>query len=101
VLNNGGPSDVVVDISGSLLSTVDNTIDGFTFYPNPTMDVLNLRANSSIDTVELYNMLGQKVISQEIGATTSQVNVSNLATGTYIMKVTAEGLTASYQVIKK
>ncbi|MCR9182728.1 MAG: T9SS type A sorting domain-containing protein, partial [Flavobacteriaceae bacterium] len=74
---------------------------GFTFYPNPTMDVLNLRANSSIDTVELYTMLGQKVISQEIGATASQVNVSNLATGTYIMKVTAEGQTASYQVIKK
>ncbi len=101
VLNNGGPSDVVIDISGSLLSTVDNTIDGFTFYPNPTMDVLNLSSNSSIDTVELYTMLGQRVISLEIGATASQVDVSNLATGTYIMKVTAEGQTASYQVIKK
>ncbi len=101
VLNNGGPSDVVIDISGSLLSTIDNTIEGFTFYPNPSMDVLNLSSSTSIDSVELYNMLGQRVISLEIGATASQVDVSNLATGTYIMKVTAEGQTASYQVIKK
>jgi len=46
-------------------------------------------------------MLGQKVISQSIGATTSQVDVSNLATGTYLMKVSAEGQTATYQVVKK
>jgi hypothetical protein len=100
VLNTGGPSDVVIDISNSL-GTNDNTIDGFTFYPNPTMDVLNLRSNISIDSIELFNMLGQKVISQSIGATTSQVDVSGLATGTYLMKVIAEGQTATYQVIKK
>ena len=101
VLNTGGPSDVVIDISDSLLSTNDNTIDGFTFYPNPTMDVLNLRSNISIDSIELFNMLGQKVISQGIGATTSQVDVSGLASGTYLMKVIAEGQTATYQVVKR
>jgi hypothetical protein len=65
------------------------------------MDVLNLRSNISIDSIELFNMLGQKVISQSIGATKSQVDVSGLATGTYMMKVIAEGQTATYQVIKR
>tara|TARA_R110000850_G_scaffold277086_1_gene422458 strand:- start:204355 stop:207537 length:3183 start_codon:yes stop_codon:yes gene_type:complete len=101
VLNNGGPSDVVIDISGSLLSTIDNTIDGFTFYPNPAMDVINMSAKAMLDNVSMYNMLGQKVLEQNIGATTSQLDVANLASGTYLMKVSAEGQTGTYQIIKR
>jgi len=100
VLNTGGESDVVIDISNSL-GTGENVIDGFVFYPNPMENVLHITSNTSIDNVVIYNMLGQKVINQNIGATSSILNVSDLSTGAYIMKVTADGQTASYQLIKK
>jgi len=100
VLNTGGESDVVVDISNAL-STSDNTIEGFTYYPNPMHEVLHLRANSTIESVVIYTILGQKVIDQNIEATTSQLNVSNLSTGAYLMKVVSEGQTGIYRLIKK
>jgi len=101
VLNTGGESDVVVDLSNAILSTSENTIDGFTYYPNPMNEVLHMRANSTIESVVIYTILGQKVIDQNIGATTSQLNVSNLSTGAYLMKVVSEGQTGTYRLIKK
>ncbi|PKP24140.1 MAG: hypothetical protein CVU03_13545, partial [Bacteroidetes bacterium HGW-Bacteroidetes-2] len=101
VLNTGGESDVVVDLSNAILSTSDNTIEGFTFYPNPTSDVLNVKANSTIDTITIYNTLGQQILNKTIGATTSQLNVSNLTTGVYLIKVISEGQTGTYRLIKK
>jgi hypothetical protein len=44
--------------------------------------------------------LGQQVISTEIGATTSDINLSGLTAGTYIMKVTVDGQTGTYKVLK-
>ena len=46
-------------------------------------------------------MLGQKVIDQNVNATTSQLNVSNLATGAYIMKVSVNGQIGTYKILKK
>lgn len=79
----------------------DNTLSGFTFYPNPTNDILNLSANKNIETVSLFNLLGQKVMTIKIGATASNINLGSLATGTYVMEVTVDGKTATYKVTKK
>jgi len=100
VLNTGGESDVVIDISNSL-GTGENAIDGFVFYPNPMENVLHITSNTSIDNVVIYNMLGQKIMDQNIGATSTQLEVSNLATGAYLMKVVSEGQTGTYRLIKK
>lgn len=100
VMNTDGTSDIVIDISQSL-SIENNTIEGFVFYPNPADNVLNLKSNTSIDYIELYSIDGQSVLTRSINATDSQLDVSRLATGVYLMKVIAEDLTATYQVIKK
>ncbi|TXD69385.1 T9SS type A sorting domain-containing protein [Aequorivita lipolytica] len=92
-----GPFTFVTDVLG----TADNAIDGFTFYSNPMNEVLHLRANSTIESVVIYNILGQKVIDQNIGSITTQLNVSNLSTGDYLMKVVSAGQTGIYRLIKK
>jgi len=84
-----------------VVSTEEDTIVGFTFYPNPAVDVIYLQADTTIDTVEIYNLLGQKVISQTIGSNTSQVDVSGLSTGTYLMNVSSEGIMSTHKVVKK
>ncbi|MCF6349740.1 MAG: proprotein convertase P-domain-containing protein [Flavobacteriaceae bacterium] len=82
-------------------SITDNIIEGFEFYPNPANDVINLKALNTIDNIELFNALGQKVITQTINETTSQLDISRLSTGFYVMKVTSNNQVASYQIIKK
>jgi len=78
----------------------ENTLEGFDFYPNPTNDNLSLKSVNNIEAVSIYNLLGQNVLNSEIGATTADLDISNLNTGTYIMKVTVDGQTGSYKILK-
>jgi hypothetical protein len=81
--------------------TNDNEIAGFEYYPNPADNLLNLSARTNIDSVIIYNILGQKVIDQNVNSMSTALDVSTLSSGTYIMRVTAEGQVASYKVIKR
>ena len=89
-----------LEVFCELLGTNDNTIEGFSFYPNPATDAINLSSTENIERVTIYNILGQKVIDQDINATSSQLNVSNLVTGAYLMQVSVDGKTATYKVLK-
>ena len=52
-------------------------------YPNPVNDVLNIESDAEIKSVEIYNLLGQKVKT----ASTKQVAVFDLQAGTYMVRV--------------
>jgi hypothetical protein len=99
IVNSGGVTDIVIDCD--ILGVDDNAIAGFSFYPNPANEVLNLNAVDIIENVAVFNMLGQKVLDQTIEATNSQLNISNLATGTYVMKVTVNGQVGTYKLVKE
>ena len=99
VVNTGAVTDIIFD--NCQLSVDSNEIQGFAFYPNPANDILNLTSIDNIDSVALYNILGQKVIDLNVNATTTQVDVSRLSVGTYILKVSSNGQTGTYKVIKK
>ncbi|MCZ4320353.1 T9SS type A sorting domain-containing protein, partial [Aequorivita viscosa] len=98
VLNTGAITDITID--GTNLGVSDNDIAGFSYYPNPTEGIVNLKSAENIEQVSLYNMLGQLVVSNRVDATTSQVDISGLSIGTYLMKVTVNGQTGTYKVIK-
>ncbi|MCG2420516.1 T9SS type A sorting domain-containing protein, partial [Aequorivita sp. F47161] len=89
-----------ITIDGTNLGVSDNDIVGFSYYPNPTEGIVNLKSAENIEQVSLYNMLGQLVVSNRVDATTSQVDISGLSIGTYLMKVTVNGQTGTYKVIK-
>lgn len=83
------------------LSVKDNSLAGFNFYPNPTIGILNLSANKNIESVSIFSLLGQKVLTTKIGAAASDINLSGLASGTYVMEVNVEGKTGTYKITKK
>ncbi len=84
-----------------ILGTSDNEIEGFSYYPNPTINSINLNAQDNIESVAIYNILGQKVVDQNSNATSIQLDVSNLVSGTYIMKVLVNGKTGTYKIVKE
>lgn len=55
---------------------------GLTFYPNPVKDVLMISADD-FQKAEVYSITGAKVAE----TTSNQVNVRNLGSGTYLLKV--------------
>lgn len=87
-------------ISGDPLGVLEYSLDGFSFYPNPSSDVLNLKSIKNIENVSVYNLLGQQVINSRINATDSQLDISSLNIGAYIMKVEVKGEIGTYKLIK-
>ncbi len=99
VLNTGGVTDITFECD--VLGTDENTIEGFAFYPNPADNTINFSSIDTIENVTLFNILGQEVVNRTIDATTAQIDVHNLASGTYIMKVSVNGELGTYKVIKR
>ena len=69
------------------LSIDDNTTisNDFKLYPNPVKNILNIKTNAVIDNVEVYSVMGQKVMS--VNAKT--IDVSQLKQGIYLLKIEA------------
>ncbi|CAM3705837.1 choice-of-anchor J domain-containing protein [Flavobacterium gelidilacus] len=85
---------------GSLsASSFDNA--SFVAYPNPVVDVLNLSYSSEISSVKVINLLGQEVISRKVNNTTSQIDMSSLTAGAYIVNVTVGDVVKTIKVIKQ
>lgn len=80
-----------------------NDIDGFTTYPNPVTN--NKLTISTLSTnnkqVSIFNVLGKKVLSTNFSGTKSNVDVSEISSGIYILKVTENGKTATKKLVIK
>lgn len=79
--------------------TFDNA--NFTYKPNPVVDVLNLEYNKAITNVAVYNIVGQQVIAKTVNANMSQIDMSALPSGTYMVKVTSNNEVKTIKVVKE
>ena len=84
-----------------VLSNEDFNNNTFTAYPNPVKDILNISYTSEISSVRVINMIGQEVISRNINATSTQVDMSELSAGTYIVNVTVGDSVKTLKVVKQ
>ena len=75
--------------------------NNFTYYPNPVKQTLNLKAQSNIQNVAIYNMLGQEVLKTAPNTLDSEVNMSALSNGAYFVKVTINDTTKTVRIIKQ
>ncbi|AWI26731.1 M43 family zinc metalloprotease [Flavobacterium pallidum] len=75
--------------------------DSFDYYPNPVENVLTLTNTKNITSVEVYNMIGQRLIVKNDNSTTSKVDMSALPNGSYVVKMTADGMTKTVKVLKQ
>ncbi|ESU20446.1 hypothetical protein FEDK69T_29660 [Flavobacterium enshiense DK69] len=94
-------SEFSISAYDATLSAADFDTTVFKAYPNPVKDVLNLTYSAEISSVEVYNMLGQKVLAKTLNVAQGQIDMSNLNAGNYVVKVTSEGLTKTIKVVKR
>jgi hypothetical protein len=87
---------------GEPLGVSENTLANITLYPNPATSVVVLQASQEIATIQVLNILGQRISSVTVNNTTSTINVSDLSAGTYIANVLfSNGNTQNINFIKK
>ena len=63
---------------------VDN---GFNLFPNPTQNELWITSNCKITSASVVNLLGEKVISTIGNSEKVQMDITDLPTGIYILKI--------------
>lgn len=87
--------------TGSALGTSDiiRNTETVGIYPNPTNGILNIKADSLIESVSVINMVGQKL--SNIQFSNNQINISSLSNGIYIVELKLKnGQIFSKKVIK-
>ena len=72
----------------------------FTLYPNPVKDILHIKSTNdlSVYSVTIYNPLGQ--VLQVITNPTQEIDVTDLKTGNYFIKVTTDKGISSSRFVK-
>lgn len=73
--------------SAIVSSTMNLSESNFRFYPIPVKTVAILETNKQINNIEIYNLLGNKVIVyNDIRAKNKELDLSNLNSGYYLLK---------------
>lgn len=88
-------------VSCAVLAVDNVNASKFSYYPNPTTGILNISASGKIDNVDVYNVVGQKVLSFAPNADRSEINMSALPKGLYFVKALVKGQIITNKVIKK
>ena len=71
----------------------ENIFNNTQVYPNPVVNLLNIKADAEIVNVELMNIMGQRIIIQKVNELTHQINLTDLQSGIYIVKIqTSKGI---------
>jgi uncharacterized repeat protein (TIGR01451 family) len=75
----------------------------FNVYPNPVKNVLNIdvKATINIQSVTIFNTLGQMIMAVPNAENVRSIDVSDLKTGTYFIKIKSDKGTANAKFIKE
>jgi len=93
--------DLKVNIVDVLGITDDNTDFSFNLYPNPVDNVLNVTSDKNIQSLQVYDLLGQEIMNVQPESKQYSINVDYLKAGTYMVRVVVDQQAGFYRFIKK
>lgn len=97
----GGTNSVWTEVVEMTLGVDDPVFTNFTYYPNPVKNQLTLQSGVLIENVEVYNLLGQKVIQVKPNTLEVHLETDHLQSAVYLMKVSINGSQKIFRIVKK
>ncbi|MRT17088.1 T9SS type A sorting domain-containing protein [Vitellibacter sp. q18] len=89
-----------VTMANGTIGTEDFSANGFSVYPNPVKDMLNIKSTAAVDNVTVYDLLGKVVLQENPGKISPAINMSNLASGSYLVQVKIGNSSKTVKVLK-
>ncbi|GLB53075.1 hypothetical protein NBRC110019_21150 [Neptunitalea chrysea] len=90
------------------ITLVDNlaveSVNNFTLetYPNPVKDYFTINTDTLIESVAVYTITGQQIKTQYVDATKAQIDMKNIASGVYFVRVVTENSgTQTIKILKQ
>jgi hypothetical protein len=70
------------------MSLYNATVDRYSnVYPNPAKDIVTIQSSFKVKEIEIHNALGQVVLRKEGNQNIETIDVSNLQSGAYIVRI--------------
>ncbi len=70
-------------------------------YPNPTTNTVFIEGSSNLEKVELFDLLGRKVLEEFPSADKTELHLETLKTGIYIAVISSDGKKTIKKIIKE
>jgi len=81
-----------------------NNTSPIEIYPNPIKDLLNINSGKNLlnnAEIEIINILGESILKQKVNHQRTQLNISNLKSGNYLLKFSNQNGTQALKFIKQ
>ncbi|WP_445457141.1 DUF7619 domain-containing protein [Flavobacterium sp. HNIBRBA15423] len=91
-------ANTTFQILSNLIVTFDDSVR---IYPNPSSNLLNVKANSTIESVEIYDVQGRVVMAKMVNDKDTFVTISDFLNGIYFLKVKTEKGEKVEKIIKQ
>lgn len=96
----GGIDNFCLTIDGTA-NVLEENIKGFSFYPNPAKNSIKLNSIENIKNISIFNLLGKMVLNKPFDANNISLDISNLSTSIYSMRVKTNTQSGNYRIIKE
>ncbi len=85
-----------------ILNTEENNLISYSISPNPTSDQLKVNVGQELigTQLEIYSMLGQKLITTEVISESFSVDLTALKSGTYLLRIQKENASVSELIVR-
>lgn len=98
---NGYESSSAFEITIQFLANNTFSFKDLRFSPNPVQEILNIESQDVIKNVTVYNIMGQKVMQQNFNSLDLRLQLSQLKTGNYFIKLESDNRSQVIKVIKE
>lgn len=83
------------------LGMEENPSIRFSLFPNPSATFITIQSDEVISKVEVYQLSGELEMGQTVNSTSSQIDLSTLNTGMYLVKIYRKDKAVSVKRITK
>lgn len=95
--------NIICNVENQTMGVEDVVINNKTWdiYPNPAQSLMAVVSNELIDKIEVYNLVGAKLMSKQINNRETNLFVGELEPGVYIVKALINGVWYAKKLVKK
>lgn len=91
-----------ITLNVGTLGIDDVSENHFIIYPNPTEYLLNIKLNNPTKTeASLYDISGRLILKQKLSNQLSIINLENLNSGMYLLKIKTDNKITTKRIVKK
>ena len=76
-----------VSVTSSTMSNEDFTLQNIDYSFDQETNLLRVTSEEMLSNIQIYNMLGQEVLNQDLNDTSALLNLSSLSSSIYIVNV--------------